>query len=1013
MALARNSGRPIEARLTGFDWPVARLQRSTHASLLDPARLELAGAASTVIQSQLNDSSARARHESGAAYLLIDRDRDAIDALDSAVRQSPNNAAYWSDLAAARYTLAVVEKRPHELPQALADADHALRLDPKLPDALFNRALIIEALGISEAARRAWQRYAVTDPSSHWGTEAMHHLGDLHVVTTRDEFQHRLAIATRALQKGDDGPITALARNFPQEARTWSEGPLLSKWADAVHKGDSRTAAETLTVVRTLGAALGEFNHVQSVADIVAAIDRADATHLQILADAHAVYRDARVLYDQRRIVDAQDRLRRASELFARGGSPMSIIADYYLANCLYDSSRPMEASTALAAVAQRVDSNRYPGLAAEIQWEQTLCDASTGNWDDAIRRASEARRVFSRLGEIQNRAEMDVLLAGYFDHASQPVAAWKARVAGFAVLSRAGISDRIRNSLLTGINAETSQSNFEAALALAHVALDELRHSPQPIGVSIAEASRAEILARIGEFPAAFDAIRRARLASKTIHDAELQRRTSAAIDVAEGVVDRDSNPRASLQLLNAAVVFYQSASRNTWLPKAYLERGRTQSRLHDDSAALADFDAGIDQVEVQRSSISDRDVRGTFYDTAPELFSEEIALLLQRGDVARSFERSEQSRARSVYEDLGSHHKASAQRLTVEDVRSALPSDTALIEYAQLQDSVAIFYFTTLHSGVVRVAISPAALRTLIDHCRELLQRRGDPRSVQTVAGQLHRLLISPVARELAGAQSLIIVPDRQLHGIPFAALYDAARGRNVVDDVSVSIAPNAASILQRRRPQILSPVLIVGDPHEADAPPLPEAAAEAEAIAAMYTSATLLTGEHATRARFIDAAVRSGLIHYAGHAESDAADTPSEIHLASNGAHVSGDLDATAIAALHLTNAPVVVLAACGTIRGESAHVEGMPSIARAFLAAGARGVVGTLWDVDDDTVAPLFRRLHHELRGGADIRTALRNAQIALKHDPDPRLRHPSTWAPIELLGYSNEQRPLGN
>src|SRR5437764_3881886 len=287
LALASHSGRPIEARLTGFDWPAARLQRAAHASLLDPARLDLAGAASTVIQSQLNDLSPGARHESGAAYLLIDRDRDAIDALESAVRQSPKNAAGWSDLAAARYTLAIAEKRPHELPQALADADHALRLDPKLPDALFNRALIIEALGISEAARRAWQRYAAADPSSHWTTEALHHLGDLRVVTTRDEFQHRLAAATGALP--DHEPLIALARNFPQEARTWSEGPLLAKWADAFRKGDTQSAAKTLTVVRTLGAALAEFNGVQSVSDIVATIDHANNSETRIIANAHAI----------------------------------------------------------------------------------------------------------------------------------------------------------------------------------------------------------------------------------------------------------------------------------------------------------------------------------------------------------------------------------------------------------------------------------------------------------------------------------------------------------------------------------------------------------------------------------------------------------------------------------------------------------------------------------------------------------------------------------------------------
>src|SRR5438045_2148731 len=60
LALAPRSERPIDARLTGFDWPEARVQRGPHANLLDPARLELAGAASTVIQSLTNDPSARA-----------------------------------------------------------------------------------------------------------------------------------------------------------------------------------------------------------------------------------------------------------------------------------------------------------------------------------------------------------------------------------------------------------------------------------------------------------------------------------------------------------------------------------------------------------------------------------------------------------------------------------------------------------------------------------------------------------------------------------------------------------------------------------------------------------------------------------------------------------------------------------------------------------------------------------------------------------------------------------------
>ena len=1011
-ALARRSERPIEARLAGFDWTAMRLQRSTKAGLLDPARLELAGAASSVIQSLSSDSSADARHEAGAAYLLIERDRDAIDALESAVRQSPKNAACWSDLAAARYTLAVREKRAHELPQALADADHALRIAPALPDALFNRALIVEALGVTEAARRAWQRYVAADPSTHWSDEAMRHLGSLRVVTTRDEFQHRLAVASRALGNGNDAPIVALARNFPQEARTWSEGPLLATWADAFRRGDAKKATETLSVVRKIGAALTEINHDQSVADIVAAIDRADPAHVQILADAHAAYRDGRLFYRDRRISEARQHLQHARDLFARSNSPMVIAADYYIASCIYDSNRPIEASRALDALMTRFDSQRYPAFAAEIGWEQSLCNVSAGEWEAAIHKVIASRKLFAGLGETQSRGEMDLHLANYLNHASQPAAAWKAYVAALPVISSAGSSDRIRGSLLAGIYTEHAQGRHEAAISLAGITLEDLHHNQQPVSTSITEAVRAEALSALGDIRAAGQAIERARLSAKTIPDIELRRRTTAAIDVAEAVVVRDSNPGASLQLLDRAAAFYTSGNGNAWLPKAYLERGRTHVRARDDAAALADFKAGLREVNAERSSIADKELRATFYDAEPQLFSETIALLLRHDDASRAFEFSDGSRARSVYEGNGKPDDKNSRAATVAQLVKALPSDTALVEYALLPDSVVIFSFSASGSGVERVATDPVAVRTLVERYTDLLQHRGDLAAVQHASAALYKLLIAPVAARIASSKNLVIVPDRQLHTVPFSALYNESRGRYVIDDFDVSVAPSAASMLQKKAPTALTSVLVIADPHDEGAPSLPDAAREAEEIAAMYDSSTLLAGDQATRARFITVARQSGMIHYAGHADSDTADPFGVLHLAADGDHGTGDLDVSAIAALHLRHAPLVILAACGTIRGNSEHVEGMPSIARAFLAAGARSVVGTLWDVDDDTVAPLFRRMHRELHDGAGASAALRTAQMSLAHDPDPRLRHPATWAPVELLGYSNEEPPSG-
>ena len=77
--------------------------------------------------------------------------------------------------------------------------------------------------------------------------------------------------------------------------------------------------------------------------------------------------------------------------------------------------------------------------------------------------------------------------------------------------------------------------------------------------------------------------------------------------------------------------------------------------------------------------------------------------------------------------------------------------------------------------------------------------------------------------------------------------------------------------------------------------------------------------------------------------------------------------------------------------------------MSSLARSFLTAGARGVVGTLWEIDDDVSARFFTRFHGFLRTGASPVRSLRDAQLDALRSNDPRMSHPATWSPVELLG----------
>lgn len=111
----------------------------------------------------------------------------------------------------------------------------------------------------------------------------------------------------------------------------------------------------------------------------------------------------------------------------------------------------------------------------------------------------------------------------------------------------------------------------------------------------------------------------------------------------------------------------------------------------------------------------------------------------------------------------------------------------------------------------------------------------------------------------------------------------------------------------------------------------------------------------------------------------------------------------LGATDIGQLPLReHSPLIVLSACGTLRGETTHIAGMPSLGRAFLAAGARAVVGTLWEIDDDRLSPVFIAFHRYLRAGLATPRALQLAQIDMLRSSDAHLNHPSIWSPVEVL-----------
>lgn len=81
------------------------------------------------------------------------------------IPESARDAAIWTDIAALRYYLG-------DNQGALAAVQQALGRNRKMPEALFNHALILQRMGNRKAALEAWKQYVAVDSFSPWANEA-------------------------------------------------------------------------------------------------------------------------------------------------------------------------------------------------------------------------------------------------------------------------------------------------------------------------------------------------------------------------------------------------------------------------------------------------------------------------------------------------------------------------------------------------------------------------------------------------------------------------------------------------------------------------------------------------------------------------------------------------------------------------------------------------------------------------------------------------------------------------
>jgi CHAT domain-containing protein len=343
---------------------------------------------------------------------------------------------------------------------------------------------------------------------------------------------------------------------------------------------------------------------------------------------------------------------------------------------------------------------------------------------------------------------------------------------------------------------------------------------------------------------------------------------------------------------------------------------------------------------------------------------------------------------------------------------VRAAVAKDEALIHYTLTADEVVVFVVRHDRLESLRLPVAAADVASRIRLLREIWSDRTAKRQKGVPAARgLHEILIAPLSRAglLDGATRLIVVPHGSLEHLSFAALQDGRSGRFLVQDYFITYlrSANLLPALRGGTPAAAAPVRGL----RAFAP-FPEAlpGTRAEAVEARRSDrqGALHLARRATESEVRRALTEARVVHVASHGVLNARNPMfSRIELARGAAGHSGDdgrLEVHEVLKLTVHSA-LVVLSGCETgaaedWAGDPLRPAGVATLGQAFLHAGARNVMATLWRVDDQGSASLVRHFYSHL-GGDDAAAALAHAQRALIAAGE--YSAPYYWAGFVLMG----------
>jgi CHAT domain-containing protein len=396
-----------------------------------------------------------------------------------------------------------------------------------------------------------------------------------------------------------------------------------------------------------------------------------------------------------------------------------------------------------------------------------------------------------------------------------------------------------------------------------------------------------------------------------------------------------------------------------------------------------------------------------------------------------------------------LSSHiNKSNYKRIGCQDISKKLQEKELYMDFAKIKNNYFLFTLDKKENITLKKLDTPLIekiIKNIQMETREIINGTtfANIKKAQNQYAKLYDLIFSKI--DMRDKNSLIISPDGLLSLIPFEAFYDKKEKKYLIEKVKISYIPSGKEFVNLSSQSKLSnnEVVVFANPdfginkekelsqfrrgtiealyEEAKEQnrvnqlfsPLDGTEKEALIIQKLYPNSQVYKNKEASETNFFKIS-QPKILHLSTHGfflkDEKVINPMLKSGIALSGANHAiknqngeGIVTALEISGLNLKGTELVVLSACETGVGEIEEAEGVAGLNKAFMKAGARYIVMSLWSVSDSATATLMENFYKNIKNKKSYGTALRDAKLKMIRNGNA---HPYYWGGFVGVGWSD-------